>query len=73
MFLTEIINGCNSMTYNRLTDFTCARDWNRTSTLLPIRDFESRASTSSATRACTQNGLQYYRLHFTSPKYYLRT
>ena len=30
---------------------TCARDWNRTSTSLRTADFESAASTNSATRA----------------------
>jgi hypothetical protein len=29
----------------------CARDWNRTSTFLRTADFESAASTNSATRA----------------------
>ncbi len=29
----------------------CARDWNRTSTSLRTADFESAASTNSATRA----------------------
>ena len=31
--------------------FFCARDWNRTSTSLRTADFESAASTNSATRA----------------------
>ncbi len=51
MFLTEIINGCSSMTYNRSTDFTCARDWIRTSTSLRTLPPESSASTNFATRA----------------------
>jgi hypothetical protein len=41
------------------SDF-CARDRNRTDTPLPAADFESAASTSSATRAFL--GLQYYEI-----------
>ena len=40
---------------------SCARDWNRTSTSLRTADFESAASTNSATRA---KGLQYYDIPF---------
>ena len=36
-----------------------ARGRNRTGTLLPARDFESRASTNSATRALLKNTLLY--------------
>ena len=34
-----------------LTRLLCARDWNRTSTPVKAADFESAASTNSATRA----------------------
>ena len=34
----------------------CARDWNRTSTSLRTADFESAASTNSATRAAIESG-----------------
>lgn len=34
----------------------CARDWNRTSTFLRTADFESAASTNSATRASIEMG-----------------
>ena len=37
-----------------------ARDWNRTSTFLRTADFESAASTNSATRAFLNGGRQYY-------------
>ena len=48
---------------NLMIAFTvfCARDWNRTSTSLRTADFESAASTNSATRA---KGLQYYDIPF---------
>ena len=36
---------------SRLLKNMCARDWNRTSTFLRTADFESAASTNSATRA----------------------
>jgi hypothetical protein len=43
---------------NHSKEWSGARDWNRTSTILRTADFESAASTNSATRAIDL-GLQY--------------
>ena len=48
----------------------CARNRNRTCTLLRKPDFESGASTNSAIRAkLFLKGLQYYRINPYQPKY----
>lgn len=47
--------------------FFCAQDWNRTSTSLRMADFESAASTNSATWAINF-GMQYYVKYNCAPK-----
>ena len=47
----QIKNPCKSMIIKEVQGLLGARDWNRTSTSLRTADFESAASTNSATRA----------------------
>ena len=51
--------------------FVCAQDWNRTSTPVKAADFESAASTNSATWAFSELGAQYYNFCLNHSKYFL--